>query len=122
MAVNFMYCWNGYLLHRNYYNMALTTVAIPIIFSLCQMTGLNPYLYMMVATICASYTFVLPIVAPNAIAMAAEPFAFVKWHAMDLYNIIAILITAIVANLSGQYFSKLTTNQYNTLYFVICPL
>ena len=81
-------------------NMALTTVAIPIIFSLCQMTGLNPYLYMMVATICASYAFMLPIAtAPNAIAMASGA---VRVREMARYgfvlNIIAILVTAIVAN------------------------
>ena len=81
-------------------NMALTTVAIPIIFSLCKMTGLNPYLYMMVATICASYAFMLPIAtAPNAIAMASGA---VRVREMARYgfvlNIIAILVTAIVAN------------------------
>ncbi len=82
-------------------NMALTTVAVPIIFSLCQLTGLDPYLYMMVATICASYAFMLPIAtAPNAIAIASGA---VRVSDMARYgfllNIIAILITALVANI-----------------------
>ena len=87
-------------------NMALTTVAIPIIFSLCQATGLNSYLFMMVATICASYAFMLPIAtAPNAIAMASGA---VRVREMARYglvlNIIAILITALVANIFWTIF------------------
>tara|TARA_Y100000589_G_scaffold273798_1_gene267362 strand:- start:348 stop:1223 length:876 start_codon:yes stop_codon:yes gene_type:complete len=87
-------------------NMALTTVAIPIIFSLCQMTGLNPYLYMMVATICASYAFMLPIAtAPNAIAMASGA---VRVREMARYgfllNCIAILLTTVMANIIWRVF------------------
>jgi len=87
-------------------NMALTTVAIPIIFSLCEMSGLNPYLYMMVATICASYAFMLPIAtAPNAIAMASGA---VRVRDMARYglilNLVAILVTAIIASILWQIF------------------
>lgn len=53
-------------------NMALTTVALPILLKLCESVGLPTPLVLMVTAICASYAFMLPIAtAPNAIAMSS---------------------------------------------------
>jgi solute carrier family 13 (sodium-dependent dicarboxylate transporter), member 2/3/5 len=80
-------------------NMALTTIAIPILYVLVTELGLSPRLYMMVATICASYAFMLPIAtAPNAIAMASGA---VKVRDMVRYgfflNLLGIGLTTLVA-------------------------
>ena len=55
----------------------------------------------MVATICASYAFMLPIAtAPNAIAIASGAVRVSDMARYGLIlNIIAILITALVANI-----------------------
>jgi sodium-dependent dicarboxylate transporter 2/3/5 len=53
-------------------NTALISIALPIIYSLSQMAGTNEALILMVATIAASYAFMLPIATPpNAIAMSS---------------------------------------------------
>jgi len=52
-------------------NTALISVMLPIIYAVSELTGINTTLFMMVATICASYAFMLPIATPpNAIAMS----------------------------------------------------
>ena len=44
---------------------------LPVIYAITQQSGLDTRLFMMVATICASYAFMLPIATPpNAIAMS----------------------------------------------------
>ena len=80
-------------------NMALTTLAIPILYALVTELGLPPQLFLMVATICASYAFMLPIAtAPNAIAMASGA---VKVRDMVRYgfflNLLGICLTTLVA-------------------------
>ena len=80
-------------------NMALTTIAIPILYALVTELGLPPQLFLMVATICASYAFMLPIAtAPNAIAMASGA---VKVRDMVRYgfflNLLGICLTTLVA-------------------------
>jgi len=53
-------------------NTALISIMLPIIYAVTEQTGINPTLFMMVATICASYAFMLPIATPpNAIAMSS---------------------------------------------------
>jgi len=53
-------------------NTALISIMLPIIYAVTEQTGVNPALFMMVATICASYAFMLPIATPpNAIAMSS---------------------------------------------------
>ena len=53
-------------------NTALISIMLPVIYSVALKTGINMTLFMMVATICASYAFMLPIAtAPNAIAMSS---------------------------------------------------
>ena len=53
-------------------NTALISIALPIIYSLAQASNIDITLLLMVATICASYAFMLPIATPpNAIAMSS---------------------------------------------------
>ena len=53
-------------------NTALISIMLPVIYAVSEQSGINTTLFMMVATVCASYAFMLPIAtAPNAIAMAS---------------------------------------------------
>jgi len=53
-------------------NTALISIMLPVLYSVAQQTGINATLFMMVATLCASYAFMLPIATPpNAIAMSS---------------------------------------------------
>jgi len=53
-------------------NTALISIMLPVIYAVTEQTGINPTLFMMVATVCASYAFMLPIATPpNAIAMSS---------------------------------------------------
>ncbi|MDD3443438.1 MAG: SLC13 family permease, partial [Sulfurimonas denitrificans] len=53
-------------------NTALISVMLPIIYALAIQTNMDAKLFMMVATVCASYAFMLPIATPpNAIAMSS---------------------------------------------------
>ncbi len=82
-------------------NTALISIMLPVIYSMTIQTGLDSRLFMMVAAICASYAFMLPIATPpNAIAMAS---GVIKIKTMALYgivfNLIAILLIVLIANL-----------------------
>lgn len=53
-------------------NTALISVMLPIIYALCIQANMDTELFMVVATVCASYAFMLPIATPpNAIAMSS---------------------------------------------------
>lgn len=53
-------------------NTALISIMLPVIYAVAEQTGINTTLFMMVATLCASYAFMLPIATPpNAIAMSS---------------------------------------------------
>ncbi len=53
-------------------NTALISIMLPVIYALGEQTAIDTPLLMMVATVCASYAFMLPIAtAPNAIAMSS---------------------------------------------------
>lgn len=87
-------------------NTALISIALPIIYSLGQVANVNMTLILMVATICASYAFMLPIATPpNAIAMSSGA---VKVKQMATYgffiNIIGILMITFVALVYWQHF------------------
>lgn len=87
-------------------NTALISIALPIIYSLGQVAKIDMTLILMVATICASYAFMLPIATPpNAIAMSSGA---VKVREMAKFgfiiNILAILIVTITALVYWQYF------------------
>jgi len=82
-------------------NTALISIALPIIYSLGLASNIDVNMLLMVATICASYAFMLPIATPpNAIAMSSKVLKIsdmVKFGIM--FNIIAILLTTTIANI-----------------------
>ncbi len=87
-------------------NTALISIALPIIYSLSQAANIDTTLILFIATICASYAFMLPIATPpNAIAMSS---GVVKVKDMAkfglLFNILGILAITTVALLYWQYF------------------
>ena len=80
-------------------NTALTSISLPIIYSLSQTANIDTQLVLLVATICASYAFMLPIATPpNAIAMSS---GVVKVKDMAkfgfAFNILGIIMITIVA-------------------------
>ena len=80
-------------------NTALISIALPIIYALGTAANLDTSLILMVATICASYAFMLPIATPpNAIAMSSKVLAIKDMATYGiLFNILAILSTTAVA-------------------------
>ncbi|MDD2894418.1 MAG: DASS family sodium-coupled anion symporter [Aliarcobacter sp.] len=87
-------------------NTALISIALPIIYSLGQVANINMTLILMVATICASYAFMLPIATPpNAIAMSSGAVKVKEMAKFGFFiNILAILMVTIVALVYWQYF------------------
>ena len=80
-------------------NTALISIALPIIFSLGQASNIDTNLILMVATICASYAFMLPIATPpNAIAMSSKVLTIKDMASYGiLFNILAIILTTTIA-------------------------
>ncbi|WP_428738398.1 SLC13 family permease [Sulfurimonas sp.] len=75
-------------------NTALTSIMLPVIYSVTEQAGINTTLFMMVATLCASYAFMLPIATPpNAIAMSSGVV-----HVKDMLRF------GLVLNLLGIFF------------------
>jgi len=80
-------------------NTALISIMLPVIYSVAEQTGLDTRLFMMVATLCASYAFMLPIATPpNAIAMSSG-VVDVKTMAKYgiFFNIVGIILIVIIA-------------------------
>jgi sodium-dependent dicarboxylate transporter 2/3/5 len=87
-------------------NTALISIALPIIYSLGQAANLDITLVLFVATICASYAFMLPIATPpNAIAMSSK---VVKVKDMAKYgfffNLLGITFITLIALVYWQFF------------------
>ncbi len=82
-------------------NTALISIMLPIIYSVAEQTGINTTLFMMVATVCASYAFMLPIAtAPNAIAMSSGVVHIKTMAKYGLvFNLTGIAIIVTVAEL-----------------------
>lgn len=80
-------------------NTALISIALPIIYSLGNAANIDTQLVLMVATICASYAFMLPIATPpNAIAMSSRVLTIKDMAKYGfLFNILAICMTTAVA-------------------------
>jgi sodium-dependent dicarboxylate transporter 2/3/5 len=81
-------------------NTALISIMLPILYEVAHKTGINATLIMMVATICASYAFMLPIATPpNAIAMSSGVVS-VKTMATYgfVFNIFGIILILLIAN------------------------
>ena len=80
-------------------NTALISIMLPILYEVGQKTGVDATLIMMVATVCASYAFMLPIATPpNAIAMSS---GVVNVRTMAAYgfvfNIVGIMLIVTIA-------------------------
>jgi len=85
-------------------NTALISIMLPVIYSVAQQTGINATLFMMVATLCASYAFMLPIATPpNAIAMSSGA---VDVKSMMRYGVILNLLGISLIVLIAEYFWK----------------
>lgn len=80
-------------------NTALISVMLPIIYALTIQTNMDTELFMVVATVCASYAFMLPIATPpNAIAMssgAVNVKDMLKYG--FLLNLVGIFFVVIIA-------------------------
>ena len=80
-------------------NTALISIMLPVIYSVAEQTGINTTLFMMVATLCASYAFMLPIATPpNAIAMSSgvvDVKSMIRYGAV--LNLLGIFFIVIIA-------------------------
>lgn len=86
-------------------NTALISIMLPVIYSVAEHSGINITLFMMVATLCASYAFMLPIATPpNAIAMSSGA---VSVKNMMRYGIVLNLLGIFFIVLIAEYFWKL---------------
>lgn len=85
-------------------NTALISIMLPVIYSVAQQTGINTTLFMMVATLCASYAFMLPIATPpNAIAMSSGA---VDVKSMIKYGFILNLVGIFLIVMIAEFFWK----------------
>jgi len=83
-------------------NTALISIMLPVIYSVAEQTGIDSRLFMMVATLCASYAFMLPIATPpNAIAMAS---GVVNVKTMAKYGLFFNLVGIALIVLIARYF------------------
>ncbi len=82
-------------------NTALTSIALPIFYEFAKDMGHEGIVLMMVATIAASYAFMLPIATPpNAIVMSSR---VIKVGTMAKIGVIANFIGVIVVAVVGYY-------------------
>ena len=82
-------------------NTALISIMLPILYKVAEQTGINATLIMMVATVCASYAFMLPIATPpNAIAMSSGVISIKTMATYGLmFNILGILLIVAIAKI-----------------------
>ncbi|MBE0513346.1 SLC13 family permease [Sulfurimonas sp.] len=80
-------------------NTALISVMLPVIYAVSQQSGLDATLFMMVATVCASYAFMLPIATPpNAVAMSSGAVSVKDMARYGVvFNFIGIFLIAMIA-------------------------
>ena len=81
-------------------NTALISIMLPILFKVAEQTGIDATLIMMIATVCASYAFMLPIATPpNAIAMSSGVVSIKTMAAYGIvFNLVGIVLIVTVAN------------------------
>jgi len=81
-------------------NTALISIMLPILFKVAEQTGIDATLIMMVATVCASYAFMLPIATPpNAIAMSSGVVSIKTMATYGIvFNIVGIILIVAIAN------------------------
>ena len=87
-------------------NTALISIALPIIYSLSQVANIDTTLILFVATICASYAFMLPIATPpNAIAMSSGAVKVKDMARFGIvFNIFGIICITTIALVYWQYY------------------
>lgn len=81
-------------------NTALISLMLPVLFSVTSTAGLNTAVVLMVATVCSSYAFMLPIATPpNAIAMSSGAVTTLDMVKKGfLLNIFGVVLISLVAN------------------------
>lgn len=85
-------------------NTALISVMLPVIYAVAEQTSINATLFMMVATVCASYAFMLPIATPpNAIAMSS---GVVGIKDMARYGVVLNLTGVFLIAMIAEFFWK----------------
>ncbi len=85
-------------------NTALISIMLPVIYSVAEQTGIDARLFMMVATICSSYAFMLPIATPpNAIAMSS---GVVDVKTMIRYGVIFNFVGIFLIVMIAEFFWK----------------
>lgn len=83
-------------------NTALISVMLPVIYSFTIQNHLDPLLFMMVATICASYAFMLPIATPpNAIVMSS---GVINVKDMALYGLVLNILGIVLIVLFAHFY------------------
>ena len=82
-------------------NTALISIMLPILYKVAEQTGFDATLIMMLATICASYAFMLPIATPpNAIAMSSGVVSIKTMAGYGIiFNIVGIFMIVAVSQL-----------------------
>lgn len=80
-------------------NTALVSLALPIIYSLGKVSNIDANLLLMVATICGSYAFMLPIATPpNAIAISTGALKIKEMMKLGfVFNLIGIMLISLMA-------------------------
>jgi len=80
-------------------NTALISIMLPILFKVAEQSGIDATLIMMVATVCASYAFMLPIATPpNAIAMSSGVVSIKTMATYGIvFNILGIILIVTIA-------------------------
>jgi sodium-dependent dicarboxylate transporter 2/3/5 len=85
-------------------NTALISIMLPVVYAVSTQMHQDAALFMMVATICASYAFMLPIAtAPNAIAMSSGAISIKD---MAKYGLVLNFVGVVVIVLAAEFFWK----------------
>jgi len=87
-------------------NTALISIALPIIYSLAQASNIDITILLMVATICASYAFMLPIATPpNAIAMSSGVVKVKDMASIGfVFNVLGIITITCMALIYWRFY------------------
>jgi len=87
-------------------NTALISIILPVLYEVAQRSGLNLTLIMMLATVCASYAFMLPIATPPNAAVMSSGIVNVKTMARYgiIFNLAGIVLVVTVASLYWKLF------------------
>ncbi|MBL0686673.1 MAG: SLC13/DASS family transporter [Sulfurospirillum sp.] len=81
-------------------NTALISMMLPVLYAVTKTANLDPVLFMMVATICSSYAFMLPIATPpNAIAMSSGAVNIKDMMRYGVvFNLVGIFLISVISH------------------------